>query len=108
MGYICSRATGQSCWQPQGGLTQSNPHLTNVTYDNYIIGAGDSLKIKLLNIRKVSGTIAIKTDGTIYLPLMRTLHVARHCYEELRYFLSDQFKTYLMSLSSTSDPSASA
>ena len=63
--------------------------------DTYILGPGDALLIELLNIPELSGTFAIGPDGTIYLPRLRALFVEGLTVEELRYFLTDQFKTYV-------------
>ena len=66
----------------------------SVTHDSYILGPGDSLKIELLDIPELSGTSSIGPDGTIYLPRLRALYVEGLTVEELRYFLTEQFKTY--------------
>ena len=66
-------------------------------YDSYILGPGDSLQIELLDIPELSGTFSIGPDGTIYLPRLRALYVEGLTVEELRYFLTEQFKTYVKS-----------
>ena len=43
----------------------------NVTYDTYILGPGDGLKIELLDLPELSGTFSIGPDGTLYLPRLR-------------------------------------
>jgi len=65
------------------------------TYDAYILGRGDSLQIELLNIPELSGTFSIGPDGTLYLPRLRALFVEGLTVEELRYFLTEQFKAYV-------------
>ena len=64
-------------------------------YDAYILGPGDKLQIELLDIPELSGGFSIGPDGTIYLPRLRALYVEGLTVEELRYFLTDQFKTYV-------------
>ena len=66
-------------------------------YDSYILGPGDSLQIELLDIPELSGSFSIGPDGTIYLPRLRALYVEGLTVEELRYFLTEQFKTYIKS-----------
>ena len=63
--------------------------------DTYILGSGDRLQIELLNIPELSGRFSIGPDGTIYLPRLRALLVEGLTVEELRHFLTDQFKTYV-------------
>ena len=68
---------------------------SRVVYDAYILGPGDSLQIELLDIPELSGTFSIGPDGTLYLPRLRALYVEGLTVEELRYFLTEQFKTYV-------------
>jgi polysaccharide export outer membrane protein len=64
-------------------------------YDAYILGPGDSLQVELLDIPELSGTFSIGPDGTMYLPRLRALYVEGLTVEELRYFLTQQFKAYV-------------
>jgi len=73
------------------------PQRARVTYDSYILGPGDSLQIELLDIPELSGSFSIGPDGTIYLPRLRALYVEGLTVEELRYFLTEQFKAYVKS-----------
>ena len=66
-----------------------------LVYDAYILGPGDSLQVELLDIPELSGTFAIGPDGTMYLPRLRALYVEGLTVEELRYFLTQQFKAYV-------------
>ena len=75
----------------------TSPQRSRVTYDSYILGPGDSLQIELLDIPELSGSFSIGPDGTIYLPRLRALYVEGLTVEELRYFLTEQFKTYIKS-----------
>jgi polysaccharide export outer membrane protein len=68
---------------------------TRVVYDAYILGTGDSLQVELLDIPELSGTFSIEPDGTMYLPRLRALYVEGLTVEELRYFLTQQFKAYV-------------
>jgi polysaccharide export outer membrane protein len=68
-----------------------------VVYDAYILGPGDSLQIELLDIPELSGTFSIGPDGTLYLPRLRALYVEGLTVEELRFFLTEQFKAYVKS-----------
>ena len=68
---------------------------SRVVYDAYILGPGDSLQVELLDIPELSGTFTIGPDGTMYLPRLRALYVERLTVEELRYFLTQQFKAYV-------------
>ena len=80
----------------QSAATQSAPaQRSRVVYDTYILGPGDSLQIELLDIPELSGTFAIGPDGTLYLPRLRALYVEGLTVEELRLFLTDQFRTYV-------------
>jgi len=66
-----------------------------VVSDAYILGPGDSLQVELIDIPELSGTFSIGPDGTIYLPRLRSLYVDGLTVEELRYFLTQQFKAYV-------------
>ena len=66
-----------------------------ITYDAYILGPGDGLQIELLDLPELSGRFSIGPDGTLYLPRLRALYVEGLTVEELRYFLTEQFRTYV-------------
>ena len=68
---------------------------SRVVYDSYILGPGDTLQIELLDIPELGGTFSIGPDGTLYLPRLRALYVEGLTVEELRYFLTEQFKPYV-------------
>jgi polysaccharide export outer membrane protein len=65
------------------------------TYDAYLIGPGDALEVELQDIPEYSGVFSIGPDGTMYLPRLRGLYVEGLTVEELRYFLTQQFTTYV-------------
>jgi polysaccharide export outer membrane protein len=86
--------------QPVQALPARSPSASalqrsRVMYDSYILGPGDSLQVELLDIPELSGTFSIGPDGTMYLPRLRALYVEGLTVEELRYFLTQQFKTYV-------------
>jgi polysaccharide export outer membrane protein len=83
--------------QQQPAKTQSKIALqrNGAVFDTYILGPGDSLQIELLDIPELSGTFSIGPDGTMYLPRLRALYVEGLTVEELRYFLTQQFKAYV-------------
>ena len=66
-----------------------------VTYDTYLLGPGDSLQIELENIPELSGVYTIGPDGTMYLPRLRALFVEGLSVEELRVFLTQQFRAFV-------------
>ena len=79
------------------GSTSQTPSIqpNRAVADAYILGPGDKLQVELLDIPELSGSFSIGPDGTIYLPRLRALYVEGLTVEELRYFLTDQFKTYV-------------
>lgn len=68
----------------------------NIRYDTYILGAGDRLQIELLDLPELSGEFTIGPDGTLFLPRLRSLQVEGLTIEELRLFLSEQFRPYVL------------
>ena len=79
-------------WQEQ---TQPPTQRAKVNYDSYILGPGDGLQIELLDLPELSGLFSIGPDGTLYLPRLRALYVEGLTIDELRRFLTQQFKTYV-------------
>jgi polysaccharide export outer membrane protein len=80
---------------PTKAQRSSSLQLSRVVYDAYILGPGDSLQVELLDIPELSGTFSIGADGTLYLPRLRALFVDGLTVEELRYFLTQQYKPYV-------------
>ena len=74
-----------------------SPARGKVIYNAYILGPGDSLQVELLDLPELSGVFTIGPDGTIYLPRLRALYVEGLTVEELRYFLTEQFRAYVKS-----------
>jgi len=63
--------------------------------ESYVLGPGDGLQIELLDIPEFSGVFSVGPDGTMYLPRLRALYVEGLTLEELRFFLINQFKTFV-------------
>ena len=80
----------------QNVINLTTEQRSNISYDAYILGPGDSLQIELIDIPELSGNFSIGPDGTIYLPRLRALYVEGLTIEELRWFLTEQFKTYVL------------
>ena len=66
-----------------------------VHLDTYILGPGDRLQIELLDLPELSGEFTIGPHGTLYLPRLRALQVEGLTIEELRLFLTEQYRTYI-------------
>ena len=67
-----------------------------MSYDTYILGPGDILEIELVDIPELSVRSTIGPDGALYLPRLRSLYVEGLSVEELREFLTNQFRTYVI------------
>ena len=74
---------------------QTSKRPVKVRYNAYILGAGDQLQIEMLDLPELSGEFTIGPDGTLYLPRLRALQVEGLTIEELRVFLTEQFRTYV-------------
>lgn len=68
----------------------------DVRYDTYLLGPGDRLQIELLDLPELSGEFTLGPDGTIYLPRLRALQAEGLTIEELRLFLTEQFRPYVL------------
>ena len=75
--------------------TLASEERSRVRFDAYILGPGDELDIELLDLPELSGVFNIGPDGTIYLPRLRALYVEGLTIEELRLFLTEQFRPYV-------------
>ena len=96
-----------SCFQVAGASAQGLVRLAaeqpllldqraQFNYDAYILGPGDGLQIELLDLPELSGLFSIGPDGTLYLPRLRALYVEGLTIEELRGFLTEQYKAYVL------------
>ena len=84
---------------PNKSANLSSTELASVrtlNYDSYILGPGDTLSVELLNLPELTGTSTIGPDGTLYLPRLRALQVEGLTIEELRLFLTEQYKPYVL------------
>ena len=91
----CFQASTVSAQSSQEGATEQPLPLeqrAQFIYDAYILGPGDGLQIELLDLPELSGRFSIGPDGTLYLPRLRALFVEGLTIEELRRFLTQQFK----------------
>lgn len=78
-----------------GAASSSVVQAKQVAKEAYILGPGDELQIELVNIPELSGIFPIGPDGTLYLPRLRSLYVEGLTVDELRYFLTEQYKEYV-------------
>jgi polysaccharide export outer membrane protein len=92
---IAVRAQTSSPLVGQIQTSLSSEQRAKISYDAYILGPGDSLQIDVLDLPEFSGTVSIGPDGTIYLPRLRALYVEGLTIEELRLFLTEQYKAYI-------------
>ena len=67
-----------------------------VSHNSYILGPGDRIEVELVDLPELSGSFNIGPDGTLYLPRLRALYVEGLTVEELRKFLTEQFRTYVI------------
>ena len=94
----CFQASGATAQGSLGVVAEQPLSLdqrAQINYDTYILGPGDGLQIELLDIPELSGRFSIGPDGTLYLPRLRELYVEGLTIEELRGFLTQQFKAYV-------------
>ena len=90
-----AQQNGDSTDTYESGALQSSNKRLNVRFDAYILGAGDRVQIELLDLPDFSGVFSIGPDGTIYLPRLRALQVEGLTIEELRLFLTEQYRPYV-------------
>ena len=69
---------------------------TNISYDAYILGPGDTLQIELQDLPELSGAFTIGPDGTLYIPRLRSLYVEGLTIEEIRNFLTIEFSKFVI------------
>ena len=95
MSFTCFALASGSVAESKPSVTAAKPSALATTYDSYLIGPGDALMVELEDIPEYSGVFSIGPDGTMYLPRLRGIYVEGLTVEELRYFLTQQFKTYV-------------
>ena len=79
----------------QKNVGSTRPQATKPIQDSYILGPGDSVIVELLDVPEYSGIFTIGPEGTLYLPRLRSLLVEGLTVEELRYFLTEQFSSFV-------------
>jgi protein involved in polysaccharide export with SLBB domain len=90
-----AQAQAQTPGTPARPAAPSGRSSGSILVDSYILGPGDSVQVELLDVPEYSGMFTIGPDGVLYLPRVRALYVEGLTVEELRYFLQQQFKTYV-------------
>jgi len=93
LGVVVATSTPSAWSAPVAGAKPAAAKRT--VADTYILGPGDALVVELLDVPEYSGVFTIGPDGTLYLPRLRSLFVEGLTVEELRYFLTQQFATYV-------------
>ena len=95
-GYFqASKVNAQSSLRGPNEQPLSLEQRAQINYDAYILGPGDGLEIELLDLPELSGKFSIGPDGALYLPRLRALYVEGLTIDELRRFLTHQFKAYV-------------
>ncbi len=69
---------------------------SNINFDSYILGAGDSVFIEIDDIPELSGEYLIAKDGTLYLPRLNEIFVEGLTLNELNLFLTEEYKNYIL------------
>ena len=73
----------------------SGIHNESANHSAYILGPGDTVQIELLDIPEISGTYTIGPDGVIYLPRLRSIIGSGLTIDELRTFLSREYRRFV-------------
>jgi polysaccharide biosynthesis/export protein len=79
-------------------VTAGTPDPAKPPEEFYVIGAGDSLNINVWKEPTLSGTVKVRPDGYITLPLINEVQVAGQTTANVRRTLEDKYKEY------TTDP----
>ena len=79
-------------------VAADTPDPTKPPEEFYVIGAGDTLNINVWKEPTLSGTVKVRPDGYITLPLINEVQVAGQTTANLRKTLEDKYKEY------TTDP----
>jgi polysaccharide export outer membrane protein len=61
----------------------------------YVIGAGDSLSVSLWKEQSVSGTVKVRPDGFVTLPLINEIQVVGMTTAQLRKMLEDKYREFI-------------
>ena len=79
-------------------VAADTPDPTKPPEEFYVIGAGDTLNINVWKEPTLSGTVKVRPDGYITMPLINEVQVAGQTTANLRKTLEDKYKEY------TTDP----
>jgi len=79
-------------------VASGTPDPTKPPEEFYLIGAGDTLNINVWKEPTLSGTVKVRPDGYITLPLINEVQVAGQTTANLRKTLEDKYKEF------TTDP----
>ena len=79
-------------------VAAGTPDPTKPPEEFYLIGAGDTLNINVWREPTLSGTVKVRPDGYITLPLINEIQVAGQTTANLRNTLEDKYKEF------TTDP----
>lgn len=71
------------------------PNPGQLPFQGYVIGSGDRFFIELLDVPEISTTASVGPDGVIYLPKLRALYVEGLTLDELRLFLTEQYRAII-------------
>ncbi len=79
-----------------------NPSVTNrleqrskESYEEYIVGPGDMLEVKLENLPELSGRFPVGPDGNLYLPRLREVPAEGLTVKELNELLTEKFSYFV-------------
>tara|TARA_Y100000589_G_C27188509_1_gene643728 strand:- start:701 stop:1804 length:1104 start_codon:yes stop_codon:yes gene_type:complete len=75
---------------------EDNGSIENNIKSQYLIGHGDELKIEFYDLKIYSGFYSIDRDGFIDLPEIGSFYVENLTIEELKKFLTEEYKKYII------------
>lgn len=85
--------------KPTSNITQpsnsTNYIQQNSISDDYVLGPGDSIKIKVFKVEDYSGDYLVAADGTISMPLVGKVKVEGLSVQETMKLLSQKYSPYL-------------
>jgi polysaccharide export outer membrane protein len=79
-------------------VAEGTPDPAQPSEEFYVIGPGDTLNVNVWKEPTLSGTVKVRPDGFITLPLINEVQVSGFSTSKLRKILEDKFKEY------TTDP----
>lgn len=75
-------------------VSSDTPNPAKPSEEFYVIGAGDTLNVNVWKEPTLSGTVKVRPDGYITLPLLNEVQVAGLTTEQLRKQLEAKYKEY--------------